>query len=196
VSVTQTLRVVSNEPKAEKGLVFETADHLATAYICFADLSKIVDSDSISDLAHKVVACTKELVPDPDRPITSGGIVVSEYAKYLGSLHAFAQLPAVLNDFREHGRQVFAIEASLAAPEQFQPFGLSLGNFTWSAQGNQITIIRPLGANRYQSRSDRRQPLTTSQRCVAGPAPSAHAESSTYLCRMHIPGWTYSSMSA
>jgi hypothetical protein len=151
VSVTQTLRVVSNELKAEKGLVFETADHLATAYICFADLSKIVDSDSISDLAHKVVACAKELVPDPDRPITSGGIAVSEYAKYLDSLHAFAQLPAVLNDFREHGRQVFAIEASRAAPEQFQPFGLSLGNFTWSAQGNQITITPPLGANRYSA---------------------------------------------
>jgi hypothetical protein len=35
--------------------------------------------------------------------------------------------------------------------DTFEPFGLSLGNFTWSARNGQITINPPLGPDRYNA---------------------------------------------
>ena len=144
-SVTQTLRIVSTELKAKKGTAFETADMLASVYSCFSDLSSIAVTDSIGDLAAKVTACLKELMPSPKDVIPSGAAGVSEYGKYLSSLISFIQLPSVLNDFREHGRQVFTIDAAkvpggASAQEQFRPFGLSLGNFTWNESSDRISI--------------------------------------------------------
>jgi hypothetical protein len=110
-SQTQVLKIVQTKLKAEKGPAFEGADNLASTYACFADLGSISLTDSVSDLAKKMVGCLKELLPKPGDAIAAGGGTVSEWLNYLDAVVGYIQLPGVLNDFREHGRQTFIIDA-------------------------------------------------------------------------------------
>lgn len=109
-SQSQVLKIVQTKLKAEKGPALEGTDNLASAYVCFADLSSVSLSDSIRDLAGKVTGCLKELVGKPGDAVAAGGIT-TEYLSYLDAVLGFIKLPAVLNDFREHGRQTFIIDA-------------------------------------------------------------------------------------
>jgi hypothetical protein len=110
-SQTQVLKIVQTKLKAEKGSAFEGGDHLAAAYSCMADLESVSLTDSVSGLAGKMTDCLKELLPKPGDAVAVAGGVVSEYLGYLNALAGYIQLPEVLNDFREHGRQVFIVDA-------------------------------------------------------------------------------------
>jgi hypothetical protein len=153
-SQTQVLKIVQTDLKAEKGPALEGAEHLTQVYLCAVRLAPVVLSDTTSDLAGKLADCLKELISAPGDAVPAGGIV-SEGLKYIDSLIGFMQLPEVLNDFREHGRQTFIIDAvrqdQAFSQERFQPFGLSFDTFGWSAHDQQISITPPLGADRYSA---------------------------------------------
>ena len=107
VSTSQALQQVDTELKVEKGPAFETADAFSSAYGCLSGLSSSVQSASLTKLAAQVKDCLKEIFPSATTDATD----------YLKALIGFIQLPAVLNDFREHGRQVYAITAMQAPPD-------------------------------------------------------------------------------
>lgn len=111
-SQSQVLKITQTRLKAEKGPAVEGADNLASAYICFADLSSISLQDSAKDLTGKVTGCLKELFGKPGDGAISAGSITSEYLSYLDAVVSFIKLPAVLDDFREHGRQTFLIDAA------------------------------------------------------------------------------------
>ena len=111
-SQSQVLKITQTKLKAEKGSAVEGADNLASAYSCFADLGSISLQDSARDLAGKVTGCLKELFGKPGDSAISAGGITSEYLSYLNAVLGFIKLPAVLNDFREHGRQTFLIDAA------------------------------------------------------------------------------------
>lgn len=107
VSTSRALQQVDTELKVEKGPAFETADAFSSAYGCLSGLSSSVQSASLTKLADQVKDCLKEIFPSATTDATD----------YLKALIGFIQLPAVLNDFREHGRQVYAITAMQAPPD-------------------------------------------------------------------------------
>jgi len=107
VSTSQALQQVDTELKVEKGPAFETADAFSSAYGCLSGLSSSVQSASLTKLAAQVNDCLKKIFPSATTDATD----------YLKALIGFIQLPAVLNDFREHGRQVYAITAMQAPPD-------------------------------------------------------------------------------
>jgi hypothetical protein len=101
VPTAQALQKVDTELKVEKGQAFETAEAFTSAYSCLAGLSASVESASLTKLADQIRDCLKDIFPG----------ATSDATDYLKALIGFIQLPAVLNDFREHGRQVYTITA-------------------------------------------------------------------------------------
>jgi hypothetical protein len=129
------LTITRTKLESEKGGLFEGADRIAAAYTCFAALASTVSSDNkLSAVAAKMVDCLKELLPSPGDAVATGKGVVSEYASYLDALVGFYQLPVVLNDFREHGRQTFVIDAARRLTD-----GPYYGTIE-SLDGNQLTV--------------------------------------------------------
>jgi hypothetical protein len=94
---------------------------------------------------------------NPDAQAAESAHVVKgliEQAKDIPRL-ALASDSALLK-FMSHNRFDYtkvALQASRAGivTEQFRPFGLSQGNFTWQAQDDQVMIDPPLGADRYSA---------------------------------------------
>ena len=104
VPASQALQKVDTELKVEKGPAFETADAFTSAYSCLSGLSSSAQSASLTKLADQVRDCLKKIFPG----------ATTDAIEYLKALIGFIQLPAVLNDFREHGRQVYTITATQA----------------------------------------------------------------------------------
>ena len=101
IPATRALQKVDTELKVEKGQAFETAEAFTSAYSCLSDLASSVESASTTKLVGQIRDCVKDLFPG----------ATSDATDYLKALIGFIQLPAVLNDFREHGRQIYTITA-------------------------------------------------------------------------------------
>jgi hypothetical protein len=135
-SQVQVLRVTRTKLESEKGPLVEGAERIAAAYTCFAALASAVSSGSkVTAVAAKMAGCLKELLPKPGDAVATGKGLVSEYASYLDAIVGFYQLPAVLNDFREHGRQTFVIDAARRLTD-----GPYYGTIESVVNGSQLTV--------------------------------------------------------
>jgi hypothetical protein len=92
---------VDDELKVEKGPAFDTAEAITSVYGCLAGLESSLQTASVTKLAGQIKDCLKELFSGSTTDATG----------YLKAVLGFIQLPAVLNEFREHGRQLYTITA-------------------------------------------------------------------------------------
>lgn len=121
-SQVQVLTITRTRLESGKGPLVEGAERIAAACTCFAALASAVSSgDKVSAVAAKMVGCLKELLPKPGDAVATGKGLVSEYASCLDAIVGFYQLPVVLNDFREHGRQTFVIDGGVTSSFQRGP---------------------------------------------------------------------------
>jgi len=107
-SITAVLDETVTELKVAKDLPgLKLAERIAATYACGFQLGRAVYDLDPNEAAAQLADCALELAPDLGEIKNAVWGNLSSLS-YLKSLSEYAKLPAVINDFREHGRQEFA----------------------------------------------------------------------------------------